>query len=566
MNAALTKATEGREKSIRATRQIISSFMEQCDGHIFDPDANSVRFRATLADCLVIENDVSVASCAQSNDENLQKRAVKCFRNDLFDCTGYYFHLRRCNERVDGPRFRLTCSRSNERRTRERDPSSVQRHTTAKEFVDCHGELHIGFSKSNRSATIIYDHKCHAETPKFRITEEIQQYIKAQQLFPPRQIYENLIQLADSPQFAKTDLHTITRQQVYDLLLGEHSAFQLIEGLQGPGVSLAFTTPYSTFGTNRHGYELYCVLTEYDLVSLPLSYLLLDTRGVQEVGKRGSRLTTWLMALRDAGLKPTVVHTDKDFAEVTAAAIAFKRDNPAYRHHLCLRHSLRAVDQHLTGKQSSKGLDSIENARSSIRLSALPHYLRFLSEDSDWILSKGHTKLCTSEQAGNIRSMIKTRLLRHPILSKVVYDNTTVPRSLIFETYEDIHASSVREMFDYCQSICQPKYRPEYRGIQDYASRFLKPRLDVLCYIIITGLLQVQSGREKPSSYKDFVQLWRQCAAAVGDSTILKRVDIYHTDKDKWVYICKHLVSFYSTPHADENGSGLVLERRVTWR
>ncbi|KAK9349731.1 hypothetical protein V1523DRAFT_443041 [Lipomyces doorenjongii] len=247
--------------------------MEQRDGHTFDPDAHSVRFRATLACCFVLENDVSMASCAQSNDENLHKRAIK----------------------VDGPRFSLTCSRSNERRTGERDPSSVQRYTTAKEFFDCHWELHISFSRSNRSATIIYDHKCHAETPKFRITEEIQQYIKAQKLFPPRQIYQNLIQLADSPQFAKTDLHTITRQQVYNrewerdrtddfksaqLLVGEHIGFQLIEGLQEPGVSLAFTTPCftdranynrakmteifidSTFGTNRHGYELYCVLTE----------------------------------------------------------------------------------------------------------------------------------------------------------------------------------------------------------------------------------------------------------------------------------------------------------------
>ncbi|KAK9371505.1 uncharacterized protein V1513DRAFT_407169, partial [Lipomyces chichibuensis] len=99
------------------------------------------------------------------------------------------------------------------------------------------------------------------------------------------------------------------------------------------------------FGTNKHGYELYCVLTEYDLVSLPLSYLLLDTPGVQEEGKREARLTAWFTALRDAGLCPNVVHTDKDFAKVTAASIAFKRDNLAYNHHLCLWHSLRAIDQ-----------------------------------------------------------------------------------------------------------------------------------------------------------------------------------------------------------------------------
>ncbi|KAK9349808.1 hypothetical protein V1505DRAFT_379810 [Lipomyces doorenjongii] len=59
----------------------------------------------------------------------------------------------------------------------------------------------------------------------------------------------------------------------------------------------------STFGANKHGYELYCVLIEYDLASLPLSYLLLDTRGIQEVGKRGSRLTEWFVGLRNAGLK-----------------------------------------------------------------------------------------------------------------------------------------------------------------------------------------------------------------------------------------------------------------------
>ncbi|ODQ75266.1 hypothetical protein LIPSTDRAFT_242185 [Lipomyces starkeyi NRRL Y-11557] len=160
--------------------------------------------------------------------------------------------------------------------------------------------------------------------------------------------------MADGSQLKNTDLHTITRQQVYNIwmsltrrewerdprddfrstqmLVEEQGGYFLIEGLEEPGVSLAFTTPCfndkvkyyrskmteifidSTFGTNKHGYELYCVLTELDLVSLPLSYLLLDTRGIREEGKRGSRLTAWLTALRASGLKPTVVHTDKDFA------------------------------------------------------------------------------------------------------------------------------------------------------------------------------------------------------------------------------------------------------------
>jgi hypothetical protein len=162
--------------------------------------------------------------------------------------------------------------------------------------------------------------------------------------------------MVDDSQFEKTELHTITRQQVYNVwlsftrkewerdaandfrsaqhLMGEQDGYRLIEGLKEPGVSLAFITPCfsdcvkysrpkmtdvfvdSTFGTNKHGYELYCVLTEYDLVSLPLSYLLLDTRGVQEEGKRGTRLTEWFIALRGAGLHPNVVHTDKDCAGI----------------------------------------------------------------------------------------------------------------------------------------------------------------------------------------------------------------------------------------------------------
>ncbi|KAK9342189.1 hypothetical protein V1522DRAFT_438995 [Lipomyces starkeyi] len=162
-------------------------------------------------------------------------------RNDIFDCTGYY---------------------------------------ETKEFFDCHGELHINFSKSNLSLTILYDHKGHVETPKFHVTEEVQKYIEAHKLVPPRLIYQNLIAMADGSQLKNTDLHTITRQQVYNIwmslrrrewerdprddfrsaqmLVEEQEGYILIEfsnnnpdprplfnieGHQEPGVSLAFTTP-----------------------------------------------------------------------------------------------------------------------------------------------------------------------------------------------------------------------------------------------------------------------------------------------------------------------------------
>ncbi|KAK9336388.1 hypothetical protein V1521DRAFT_436805 [Lipomyces starkeyi] len=143
--------------------------------------------------------------------------------------------------------------------------------------------------------------------------------------------------MANEPEFEKTGLHTITRQQLYNywlsitksewerdaandfrsaqLLVAEQCGFQLIDELQEPGekynrAKMTEVFVDSTFGTNKHGYELYCVLTEYDLVSVPLSYLLLDTAW-------GRRLTQWFAALRNAGLKPNTVHTDKDFAGST---------------------------------------------------------------------------------------------------------------------------------------------------------------------------------------------------------------------------------------------------------
>ncbi|KAK9371881.1 uncharacterized protein V1513DRAFT_461019 [Lipomyces chichibuensis] len=313
--------------------EAVSSFLEQHDDHKFNLEAHSLRIRAALS--ANIETDVSTATRAQTGDRALQTRVAMLLRNDIFDCTGYYFQSRRCTERNGEIKFSFTCS-------------------LPKEFFDCHGQLHIMLSKDDGSAVIVYDHIGHPETPKFHVTDEVRNYIDAQKLLSPRQIYQNLIRLAGDSQFARTHLHTITRQQVYNVwlsftriqwerdptndflsaqrLIGEQDGYQLVEELQEPGVSLAFVTPCfsdtdsydrakmseifvdSTFNTNMHGYELYCVLTEYDLVSLPLSYLLLDTRGIREEGKRGSRLTAWFTALRDAGLKPNVVHTDKDFA------------------------------------------------------------------------------------------------------------------------------------------------------------------------------------------------------------------------------------------------------------
>ncbi|KAK9233721.1 hypothetical protein V1525DRAFT_460029 [Lipomyces kononenkoae] len=173
----------------------LSSFLEQHDDHKFDLATQSLRIRAALSTNTFVETDVSMTDRAQTDDRALQKRAAMLLRNDIFDCTGYYVQSRRCTERNDEIKFSFTCSCSTERET-ERDPLKVQRYTIAKEFFDCQGRLHITISKNNGTKLYRY-----AQVP-----------------FSAADI-SDLTPMADDSQFEKTDLHTITRKQVYNVWL-----------------------------------------------------------------------------------------------------------------------------------------------------------------------------------------------------------------------------------------------------------------------------------------------------------------------------------------------------------
>ncbi|KAK9493602.1 hypothetical protein V1508DRAFT_77830 [Lipomyces doorenjongii] len=102
---------------------------------------------------------------------------------------------------------------------------------------------------------------------------------------------------------------------------------------------------------------------------------------------------------------------------------------------------------------------------------------------------------------------------------------------------------------------------------EDYTSHLVRPRLDLLFYIIYTGLVksrlhlyvQVDAGRQKPSLSEDFVHLWRKCADLIDDSVISQRDQVYHADKVQGVCSCPSFIfnsrymciSFYSSPHPD---------------
>ncbi|KAK9489050.1 hypothetical protein V1508DRAFT_465249 [Lipomyces doorenjongii] len=106
----------------------IGSFLEQHDTHIFDASRPSMTLKATLPSAVRLVNDIPVGI-------SLKLKTERLLRNDFFDCTGYYFHLRRVIERQYGPRFDMTCSSSNDRKS-ERNLSNPHRYTDPKDFLN----------------------------------------------------------------------------------------------------------------------------------------------------------------------------------------------------------------------------------------------------------------------------------------------------------------------------------------------------------------------------------------------------------------------------------------------
>ncbi|KAK9350754.1 hypothetical protein V1523DRAFT_418835, partial [Lipomyces doorenjongii] len=79
--------------------EVVSPFLERHDKHIFNRETQSLKLRVTFSESFVLRSDVSVALCAPNEHRELQIQAASHLRNGIFDCSGYYFHLRRCKER-----------------------------------------------------------------------------------------------------------------------------------------------------------------------------------------------------------------------------------------------------------------------------------------------------------------------------------------------------------------------------------------------------------------------------------------------------------------------------------
>ncbi|KAK9331682.1 hypothetical protein V1520DRAFT_336917 [Lipomyces starkeyi] len=78
--------------------------------------------------------------------------------SDIFDFSGYYFHLRHAHERRDGAKYSFGCPAFCA------IPGPYSGTQVHREYFECHGELQISFSQANASATVIYEHIGHTES------------------------------------------------------------------------------------------------------------------------------------------------------------------------------------------------------------------------------------------------------------------------------------------------------------------------------------------------------------------------------------------------------------------
>ena len=215
------------------------------------------------------------------------------------------------------------------------------------------------------------------------------------------------------------------------------------------------------------GYELYVIIVEKNFESLPISYLLLDTRRKSaskaektektkekktenladpsiSVERLGKVLAQWFQALRSRGFKPKIMFTDKDMAEVDAIRTVWGHDGTQVK--LCLWHSLTAIRKKLlanpkkprnppnpapepqappnpallivTQLPANKAFSDRQISRENVSdylwdEIGLPHI-------QAWILSgraDPSTKpLCTKEEAAAVSRMCRRHFLLHPLL------------------------------------------------------------------------------------------------------------------------------------------------------
>ena len=112
-------------------------------------------------------------------------------------------------------------------------------------------------------------------------------------------------------------------------------------------ISLFSNTKYIVVNTNKSNMELFAGMADMLGEGLPLSYLFVVTDAEAPPCTKETVLVNWMEALKDHGITPEFILSDKDQSEINALGRVW----PTAKHQLCLWHILRALKRQLANNR-----------------------------------------------------------------------------------------------------------------------------------------------------------------------------------------------------------------------
>ncbi|KAF8577145.1 hypothetical protein K439DRAFT_1649156 [Ramaria rubella] len=200
----------------------------------------------------------------------------------------------------------------------------------------------------------------------------------------------------------------------------------------------------STWNMNRQNFELFRAVAEVQGIGIPISYLLISTTKSTPKGSKEKIIAKWLQSLKDKGIHPEFVLTDKDQSEINAVKLVW----PHAKDQLCFWHALHAVKQRLAKNKSMPVHYNSTQARESsnfIQASFVPKG-QYTSNARDLTLGTC-TKdpqyvFCPPEHRLSILRLFARHHTLHSLLPECHGKSCTT---------DDIYRNSVTDMYTHCE-------------------------------------------------------------------------------------------------------------------
>jgi hypothetical protein len=259
----------------------------------------------------------------------------------------------------------------------------------------------------------------------------------------------------------------------------------------------------------------------------PLAYLFLENNGKCGEGIRTAIIQTFFGKLRDMGVCPDFILTDKDFAQINAAYFTWK----GIKVQLCKWHMKKAIMTRLTSNKSPR--NSSFNPLSELGI-------RFPFNN----ITQAQ-KFCPKEHRDTIWKMMEKHFHQHsliPTSSGQFLTKSAIQETAIQEMYNFCKKNSLISLWCYlwsewyndkrwplwARSVYEEKIsilkttmfvEGHWKVIKrDFLYKFFRPRLDLVVFILTTKVIahqqrklqQIQSGREKPEWIKQLKSEWKR--------------------------------------------------------